>query len=474
VVRYGALGKSTKWLTAAEVTALRAAGLEIVANVEESAGGYRGAAAGTAWATAGDAFFRALGMGADRPIYFSVDWDAQPSDWADIDAALTASGAVLGFERVGVYGSYATIEHCRSAGTAAWFWQTYAWSAGRWSAACNLQQYKNSQTVAGGAVDLDRSMTTDYGQWGTTVATSQNGWPVATAAQQDNGLYAGATFPNGALAGDVAFVFRWLITQLHTRVEKVKPGACWGWFVKPVAGQTTGYSNHSSGTAMDFNAEDHPLGAESTFTTAQVAEIHAILAEADGVIRWGGDYSGRKDPMHFEVVKTPAAVKALRAKLEDDVTKDELKAWMTEWAKSADGKAALAVAALTHDPGADANGKTLPGGVVNYGTDAPTNPTVQPAYALGRAEIAAILGYQLRDLLTALGPKVDAILSNVVSDDGDLAAIRDAITAAQTGTISGVIDALTSAGRSDAEIAFALEAALGSRAASVGALLAGK
>jgi hypothetical protein len=150
----------------AEADALRAAGIAVVANVEESAGTYRGTAAGIRWATAGDAFFRKLGMPADRPIYFSVDWDAGPADWPDIDAALRGSASVLGPGRVGVYGSYATVAHCAAAGTAAWFWQTYAWSGGRWHPAAHLQQYRNNVALAGGTVDLTRAVTTDYGQWG--------------------------------------------------------------------------------------------------------------------------------------------------------------------------------------------------------------------------------------------------------------------------------------------------------------------
>lgn len=70
---------------------------------------------------------------------------------------------------------------------------------------------------------------------------------------------------------------------------------------------------------MDYNAPLHPLDTEGTFDAAQVSKIHQILAELDGVVRWGGDYSGRKDPMHFEIVKDAAAVKAVRLKLEDDV-----------------------------------------------------------------------------------------------------------------------------------------------------------
>jgi hypothetical protein len=165
-VRYGGEGSSTKWLTAAELARLHAAGVDVVANVEGSTGGYKGTAAGRQWATSGEAMFRRLGMGADRPIYFSVDWNAGASDWASIDAALKGSASVIGADRVGVYGSYATVAHCVAAGTASWFWQTYAWSGASLHPKSNLYQYKNGVTIAGGDCDLTRALTADYGQWG--------------------------------------------------------------------------------------------------------------------------------------------------------------------------------------------------------------------------------------------------------------------------------------------------------------------
>ena len=90
-VRYGGPGSDSKHLHAAELAALRAVGIDVVANAEGAAGGYIGAAAGKSWAQSAEAHFRALGMPADRPIYFSVDFDAGPAHFPGIDAALRAS-----------------------------------------------------------------------------------------------------------------------------------------------------------------------------------------------------------------------------------------------------------------------------------------------------------------------------------------------------------------------------------------------
>lgn len=165
-VRYGGPGSSSKHLDAAELKSLLAAGLAVVANAEGANNGYTGRAAGRAWAQQAEQHFRALGMPADRPIYFSVDWQATAADWPGIDAALKGSAEIIGADRVGVYGGYNTIAHCVSAHTARWFWQTYAWSSGKWHPAAHLQQYHNGVKVAGGDCDLNRAMTADYGQWG--------------------------------------------------------------------------------------------------------------------------------------------------------------------------------------------------------------------------------------------------------------------------------------------------------------------
>jgi hypothetical protein len=149
------------------------------------------------------------------------------------------------------------------------------------------------------------------------VANSQNGWPVAAAAQQDRGpLIRNVTVPNGVLAGDVATVFRWLAGQYDAQVERLKDGSCWGWFVKPIEGGTS-FSNHASGTAVDFNADEHPMGQQPSFSFshAQIIACRGIVKAAGGVLRWGGDYTGRKDGMHWEIIGTRSQVAALAAKI---------------------------------------------------------------------------------------------------------------------------------------------------------------
>ena len=150
------------------------------------------------------------------------------------------------------------------------------------------------------------------------MATSQNGWPVIPTGA-DPRLVAIPKIAGRVRAGDVATVLAYLVARFDAEVEDVDAGADdWGYAYRPIAGKDSGFSNHASGTAIDLNATQHPLAARGTFTLAQTAALRRILAviNRDAVIvRWGGDYTGRADEMHFEIVGTPAQVAAAAARL---------------------------------------------------------------------------------------------------------------------------------------------------------------
>lgn len=169
---------------------------------------------------------------------------------------------------------------------------------------------------------------------------SQNGWPVVTRAACDQGPFAGVTFPNGILAGDVATIARWQLERYEATVEQLVPGLCWGFFDKKIEGSTT-ISNHASGTAWDINAERHPMGVATanTFHPRTIAACRAIVKASDGVLRWGGDYTGRPDAMHWEIVGTPAQAATLAHKLREttmpDMTQAEFNTMLAAGLKAA-------------------------------------------------------------------------------------------------------------------------------------------
>lgn len=169
--RYGGPGGAWKHITPTEAQALSAAGVAIVANAEGSASGLLGGwSAGVSWARDAEAHFAACGMPSTRPIYFSVDFNVSSGQWAAVASALRGAASVVGAGRVGVYGGRRAIEWARRDGVAQWFWQTYAWSSGVWVPGNHIEQYRNGVALAGGTLDLDRALATDFGQWTTTGA----------------------------------------------------------------------------------------------------------------------------------------------------------------------------------------------------------------------------------------------------------------------------------------------------------------
>jgi hypothetical protein len=99
--------------------------------------------------------------------------------------------------------------------------------------------------------------------------------------------------------------------EFHELIEPIDEGSLddWGYCFRNVRGSTDKLSNHSSGTAVDLNAKIHPLGKVGTFPAEKVPMIRA-LAKKYG-LRWGGDYKGRADEMHFEIELSEAKVAAL-------------------------------------------------------------------------------------------------------------------------------------------------------------------
>lgn len=107
--------------------------------------------------------------------------------------------------------------------------------------------------------------------------------------------------------GSVGFVIMHYMVWFHESIERLDVNRIWdewGWAVRPVRGQSTGYSNHAGGAAADGNATLHPRGVSvwKTFKAWQIKAIHSWLktAKYSGVLTWGGDWR-TPDGMHVEV-----------------------------------------------------------------------------------------------------------------------------------------------------------------------------
>ncbi|WP_454051754.1 M15 family metallopeptidase [Cellulomonas sp. Marseille-Q8402] len=151
-------------------------------------------------------------------------------------------------------------------------------------------------------------------------ALTQNCWP-AIMEGNDPRLEVSPWVTGRLLAGDVRTVLEHVATRFDAEVEPVDVDSSWGWAYRSVRGEEDehggdgGLSNHASGTSIDLNATEHPLGATDTFSDDELTAIRAILAEVAPVVAWGGDFGGRADEMHFEIVGDPAAVAEVAARL---------------------------------------------------------------------------------------------------------------------------------------------------------------
>jgi hypothetical protein len=170
VVRYARkTGSLDKQITSIEAAYWRANGIDV--GIVDEAGSARaldGFAAGAADARAAAAAVAGVGGPGDGGvIYMAVDFDATPAQTAGLVRQFIAGAAsVLGYDRTGVYGSYAVVRYMLDNRVCRYAWQTYAWSAGQWDARAHLQQYRNGQTLGGVAVDFNRAPAVDFGQWG--------------------------------------------------------------------------------------------------------------------------------------------------------------------------------------------------------------------------------------------------------------------------------------------------------------------
>lgn len=163
---------------------------------------------------------------------------------------------------------------------------------------------------------------------------SQNGWGPAN----DPSVITYWRSSNGTLLssrrGDVTTVMRWVAERFHADVEHLHHGWCWGYAPRLIRGSSS-VSNHASGTAIDLNAPAHPLGTNprANYSRKQIRRIRRIVRRSKGVIRWGGDYHGRKDGMHFEINAGHAAtgrfakkVRSASGMKEDDMLDERVSA----------------------------------------------------------------------------------------------------------------------------------------------------
>lgn len=156
--------------------------------------------------------------------------------------------------------------------------------------------------------------------------TSYNGWPASEDPEAIDIVRkrVPGTDLKLRVAKPVAPLLIGFAGEFHKLVEPIdetKTLDDWGYCFRKVRGSNTVVSNHSSGTAIDLNATQHPLGAVGTFDAAQIVTINRLCRKYG--LRWGGSYRSRKDEMHFEIALNAVQVTTLIRGLELEDDEDE-------------------------------------------------------------------------------------------------------------------------------------------------------
>ncbi|MFI1420210.1 hypothetical protein ACH4VX_19935 [Streptomyces sp. NPDC020731] len=125
---------------------------------------------------------------------------------------------------------------------------------------------------------------------GKKAPTSANGWSLEKEANHVSTVWTRPVSGTGLEAdvriGDVEALLLHVVRRYHYEVEQLHPGDLAGW--QPIGGlaEDRPESNLASGTAVRIRPG---AGASGSLFPLQVLTVRDILADCEGVVRWGGD-----------------------------------------------------------------------------------------------------------------------------------------------------------------------------------------
>lgn len=169
--------------------------------------------------------------------------------------------------------------------------------------------------------------TAQPGTWSS--ATTANGWPAIAPPAPIR--VEGSSLAVAVLPGPVATVLLHCVRRYFYEIDDTLEQG-------DLVGHTTerrvaaAYeSNHLSGTAVAIRPTWHPIGATDGFVTRDVVVVRDILADCEGVVRWGRDEKLVKES-HFQIDVGP-----------DDRRLQQVAARIDGWARTAGRGAGSAV-----------------------------------------------------------------------------------------------------------------------------------
>ncbi|WP_433295607.1 hypothetical protein ACQP2F_36245 [Actinoplanes sp. CA-030573] len=144
-----------------------------------------------------------------------------------------------------------------------------------------------------------------------TKRKTQNGWPTVTAARTTTLRIEGSDATVALLSGDVATVLMHVARRLNYEVVPLASGDAHGHRTDHQV-QAPFESNYLSGTALAVRPREFPAGSAGNLFPAQLLTIRDILAECEGVVRWGGDDKTTPKEGHFQIDVRPTDARLAR------------------------------------------------------------------------------------------------------------------------------------------------------------------
>ncbi|GAA2520580.1 MULTISPECIES: twin-arginine translocation signal domain-containing protein [Streptomyces] len=136
-----------------------------------------------------------------------------------------------------------------------------------------------------------------------TGAVSRNGWEMEKVADDHGSIYTrpapGTPVDLRIRMGEVETVLVHVVRRFHYEIDPLRKGEVVGWRTPASVRNNLAESNQASGTAVQIRPGFYPSGARGGFYPLEELVIRDILAECEGVIRWGGDDSTPDESLFY-------------------------------------------------------------------------------------------------------------------------------------------------------------------------------
>jgi hypothetical protein len=133
---------------------------------------------------------------------------------------------------------------------------------------------------------------------------SANGWPIITHAPALR--VEGADLTVALAHGPAAIVLLHCLRRYLYEIDNAVPQRELIGHLDTAPGLTPHESNHLSGTAIAIRPGWYPTGTSGGFSRPDELRIRDILADCEGVVRWGGDTQPVKES-HFQIDVPPTS-----------------------------------------------------------------------------------------------------------------------------------------------------------------------